>query len=102
MELGAELVLTTLQWDEAFDIGSDTLTDVNDDDYQPPFPLTAKLEKLTIKIDRPQLSQADIQKLEDAMQRASDLLAQRVERLPTCLNRAVENRMVYLSASSEK
>ena len=63
---------TTLQWDEAFDIGSDTLTGVNDDDYQPPFPLSAKLEKLTIKIDRPQLSQADIQKLEDAMQRASD------------------------------
>ncbi|WP_170395825.1 arylsulfatase [Ruegeria arenilitoris] len=63
---------TTLQWDEAFDIGSDTLTGLNDDDYQPPFPLTAKLEKLTIKIDRPQLSQADIQKLEDAMQRASD------------------------------
>jgi len=44
-----------LQWDEAFDIGSDTLTGVNDADYQPPFPLTAKLEKLTIKIDRPQL-----------------------------------------------
>ena len=45
-----------LQWDEAFDIGSDTLTGVNDADYQPPFPLTATLEKLTIKIDRPELS----------------------------------------------
>ncbi|AXT27405.1 hypothetical protein D1823_12935 [Ruegeria sp. AD91A] len=78
------------------------MTGVNDDDYQPLFPLTAKLEKLTIKIDRPQLSQADIQKLEDAMQRASDQLAQRVERLPTCWSRAVENRMVYLSASSAK
>ncbi|WP_217357272.1 arylsulfatase [Ruegeria atlantica] len=63
---------TTIQWDEAFDVGIDTLTGVNDDDYKPPFPLTATLEKLTIKIDRPQLSQADIQKLEDAMQRASD------------------------------
>jgi arylsulfatase len=56
-----------LQWDEAFDIGSDTLTGVNDADYKPPFALTAKLNKLTIKVDRPQLSPADIQKLEAAM-----------------------------------
>jgi len=55
-----------LQWDEAFDIGSDTLTGVNDADYQPPFPLTATLDKLTIKVDRPQLSPEDIQKLEAA------------------------------------
>jgi hypothetical protein len=56
-----------LQWDESFDIGSDTLTGVNDADYKPPFPLTAKLNKLTIKVDRPQLSPADIKKLQDAM-----------------------------------
>ena len=55
-----------LQWDEAFDVGSDTLTGVNDADYQPPFPLTAKLDKLTIKIDRPQLSKDDIAKLQQA------------------------------------
>ena len=55
-----------LQWDEAFDIGSDTLTGVNDADYTPPFALTAKLDKLTIKVDRPKLSPADIQKLEAA------------------------------------
>lgn len=61
-----------LQWDEAFDVGSDTLTGVNDDDYMPPFPLTAKLDKLTITVDRPQLSEADIKKLEAAMQKASD------------------------------
>ena len=61
-----------LQWDESFDIGSDTLTGVNDADYKPPFPLTAKLNKLTIKVDRPQLSPADIKKLEAAMQAASD------------------------------
>ncbi len=54
------------QWDESFDIGSDTLTGVNDADYQPPFALTAKLNKLTVKVDRPQLSPADIQKLEAA------------------------------------
>jgi hypothetical protein len=61
-----------LQWDESFDIGSDTLTGVNDADYKPPFPLTAKLNKLTIKIDRPQLSPADIKKLEGAMKGAAD------------------------------
>ncbi len=55
-----------LQWDESFDIGSDTLTGVNDADYKPPFPLTAKLNKLTIKVDRPQLSPADIEKLKAA------------------------------------
>jgi arylsulfatase len=61
-----------LQWDESFDIGSDTLTGVNDADYQPPFALTAKLIKLTLKVDRPQLSEADIAKLKDAQSRASD------------------------------
>jgi arylsulfatase A-like enzyme len=56
-----------LQWDESFDIGSDTITGINDADYKPPFPLTAKFNKLTIKIDRPQLSPEDIKKLETAM-----------------------------------
>ncbi len=56
-----------LQWDESFDVGSDTLTGVNDADYRPPFPLTAKLNKLTIKVDRPQLSPADIKTLQAAM-----------------------------------
>ena len=56
-----------LQWDESFDVGSDTLTGVNDADYKPPFALTAKLNKLTIKLDRPQLSPADVKKLQAAM-----------------------------------
>ena len=62
----------TLQWDESFDIGSDTLTGVNDADYQPPFTLTAKLNKLTLKLDRPQLSPEDIKKLESGMKAAAD------------------------------
>jgi arylsulfatase len=61
-----------LQWDESFDIGSDTLTGVNDEDYKPPFPLTAKLDKLTIKVDRPQLTPEDIRKLEEGMKQAAD------------------------------
>jgi arylsulfatase len=56
-----------LQWDESFDIGSDTLTGVNDADYKPPFPLTAKLNKLTIKVNRPKLSPEDVKKLQAAM-----------------------------------
>jgi len=55
-----------LQWDESFDIGSDTLTGVNDADYKPPFPLTARLNKLTLKVDRPKLSPEDVKKLEAA------------------------------------
>jgi arylsulfatase len=61
-----------LQWDESFDIGSDTLTGVNDEDYKPPFALTAKLNKLTIKVDRPQLTPEDIKKLEAATATATD------------------------------
>ena len=61
-----------LQWDESFDIGSDTLTGVNDDDYKPPFALTAKLDKLTIKIDRPVLTLEDQQKLKEAAAKAGD------------------------------
>ncbi|MGL4526627.1 MAG: arylsulfatase, partial [Aestuariivirga sp.] len=56
-----------LQWDESFDIGSDTLTGVNDADYQPPFPLTSTLNKLTVKLDRPVISDAERAKLEAAM-----------------------------------
>ena len=61
-----------LQWDEAFDIGSDTETGVNDADYKPPFTLTAQLDKLTIKLDRPQLSPEDIKKLQDGQAGATD------------------------------
>ena len=45
----ATLAITT-QWDETFDVGSDTGTPVNDGDYVCPFNFTGKLEKLTIKI----------------------------------------------------
>ncbi|MEW4531511.1 arylsulfatase [Maioricimonas sp. JC845] len=58
-----------LQWDESFDIGSDTITGVNDADYQPPFPLTADFNKLTIRIDRPQLSAEEIEKLEAGLRK---------------------------------
>jgi arylsulfatase len=56
-----------LQWDESFDVGSDTGTPVDDRDYQIPFKLTAKLNKLTLKLDRPQLTPKDIAELEKKM-----------------------------------
>jgi arylsulfatase len=55
-----------LQWDETFDIGSDTGTPVDDQDYQVPFKFTGKLSKLTIKMDRPQLTPADEKRLREA------------------------------------
>jgi len=55
-----------MQWDENFDIGADTGTPVDDQDYQVPFTFNGKLSKLTLNIDRPQLSPADIEKLKAA------------------------------------
>jgi arylsulfatase A-like enzyme len=55
-----------MQWDENFDIGADTGTPVDDHDYQVPFKFTGTLDKLTLKIDRPKLSPADIEKLKAA------------------------------------
>ena len=61
-----------LQWDENFDIGSDTGTPVDDHDYQVPFPFTGKLNKLTLTIDRPKLTPEDEKKLKEAQRAASD------------------------------
>ncbi|MGZ6034534.1 MAG: arylsulfatase [Myxococcaceae bacterium] len=61
-----------MQVDEALDIGSDTLTGVNDADYQPPFSFTGKLTKVTLSIARPKLSPADIKQLKEAEARAAD------------------------------
>ena len=55
-----------LQFDESLDVGSDTLTGVNDADYQPPFTFTGKIEKITLTIDRPKLTPEDIKKLQAA------------------------------------
>jgi len=39
-----------MQWDETFDIGSDTGTPVDDKDYQCPFPFTVMILKYTVKL----------------------------------------------------
>ena len=52
-----------LQWDENFDIGADTGTPVDDNDYRIPFRITGTLHKLILKIEPPVLTEADKQKL---------------------------------------
>jgi arylsulfatase len=47
-----------LEASETFDVGSDTGTGVNDDDYQPPFAFNGKLEKLTLTLMPPQQVEA--------------------------------------------
>jgi arylsulfatase len=56
-----------MQWDENFDVGADTGSPVDDGDYQTPFEFTGELNKLTLTIDRPKLSEEDIEKLKAAM-----------------------------------
>ena len=56
-----------LQWCESFDVGADTGSPVNDKDYQTPFRFNGKLDKLTLTIDRPELSPEDIEKLKMAL-----------------------------------
>ena len=41
--------------DETFDVGVDTRTPVDDNDYQVPFRFTGTLEELTVKVGRPQI-----------------------------------------------
>ncbi len=62
----------TLAWDESEDIGSDTLTGVNDADYRVPFAFNGTIEKITLDIQRPKLSPEDVQKLEAAASAQGD------------------------------
>jgi len=55
-----------LAWDENLDVGSDTGTPVDDQDYQVPFAFTGKIDKITLTIDRPTLTPEDVKKLQDA------------------------------------
>ena len=61
-----------LPWDETFDIGSDTGTPVDDADYQVLFAFTGKIDKLTIAVAPPVLSEDDKKKLMEAFRAAQD------------------------------
>ena len=58
----------TLPWDETFDMGSDTGTPVDDQDYQVPFRFNGKIDKITFSVEPPKLTPEDVKKLE-AMER---------------------------------
>jgi arylsulfatase len=58
--------------DETFDVGVDTATSVDDKDYQPPFRFTGKLDKLTIKLEPRQLTDADQQRAAEMIATAHD------------------------------
>ena len=61
-----------MQFDETFDVGADTETSAAFNDYQVPFAFTGTLDKLTIAIDRPQLTPEDIKTLQTGEQAAQD------------------------------
>ena len=56
---------------ETFDIGADTGTPVDDHDYKVPFKFTGKIDKLTIALDRPQLTSEDERRLRQASESAA-------------------------------
>jgi hypothetical protein len=53
----------------------------DDRDYQVPFPFTGKIDKLTISVERPKLTLADIARLKEAYEKSRRTGASR-ERLP--------------------
>jgi hypothetical protein len=62
-------IALVLPWAEIFDIGADTGTPVDDQDYQVPF---GKIDELVISVEPPKLT-ADVEKkLMDAEQAAAD------------------------------
>ncbi len=48
-----------LSFDETFDVGVDTRTGVDDNDYQVPFRFTGKVDKLTVKLEEPKRTAAE-------------------------------------------
>jgi hypothetical protein len=58
--------------DETFDIGVDTRTPVDDNDYQVPFRFTGKIGKVTYKLGPEQLTEEDHKVIQQALARAKD------------------------------
>ena len=61
-----------LSLDAMFDIGSKTNTPIDPQDYQVPFTFTGKIDRLTISVAPPVLTDADKQKLEAGYRAAQD------------------------------
>jgi len=58
--------------DETFDVGVDTRSGVDDNDYQVPFPFTGKIAKVTIKLGPTQMTEADRETTHAHILRAKD------------------------------
>lgn len=59
--------------DTVVNIGDATLTPVDDADYGIPFKFAGKIDKITIKLDPPELAPKDIKKLKEAeLRQAAD------------------------------
>ena len=58
--------------DESFDVGMDTRTGVDDNDYQPPFRFTGTIDKLTIKLDEPKRTAEEQKLLNQKIQEAKN------------------------------
>jgi Sulfatase len=65
----AHTIPLILQWDETFDVGADTGTPVDDQDYQVPFRFTGKLDKLTLQLKPVGLNAADRKLLQEKSRR---------------------------------
>jgi hypothetical protein len=61
----------TMPFGETFDVGIDTRTGVNDDDYHVPFRFTGTIDKLTVKIGPEQFTAIDRQKAAEHPDRAT-------------------------------
>jgi arylsulfatase A-like enzyme len=58
--------------DETFDVGIDTRTPVDDNDYQIPFRFTGKIAKLTVRLGPTQLTSNDRAVIQHALNKAKD------------------------------
>jgi hypothetical protein len=58
--------------DETFDVGVDTRTGVNDQDYQVPFPFNGTINNVTFKLGLVQLTSEEHQIIQHAFARAND------------------------------
>jgi hypothetical protein len=58
--------------DETFDVGVDTRTPVDDNDYQVPFRFTGTIAKLSYKLAPVQLTSEDHQVIQHALARSRD------------------------------
>ena len=56
--------------DETFDVGVDTRTGVNDQDYKVPFPFNGTIDKLTFKLGPTQLTEDEHRTIQEAIRRS--------------------------------